>query len=335
LARRNTTLLNKFLNEIQQLRTLSQKQLAREYAGVGTALEKRYADMLRQIDVELANGNLTLKNIRGVVEGDLNSLRENITNTARTLQESGVESGVRLGVNAVQRGGVNVQFNRPLLDAILRGIEYVDSEAFREAVESFGIFHDRVVADILATGLANGRGASGILADIRRYLGTTVDADMKRLVRTTHNYAYRQGTRALYERTGVETWIWLANLGNPRTCLGCVGQHGTRHPVSEVLNDHHNGRCAMAPVTPTWAELGFKGGREPIYETGVDWIAKQDGETQQALLGKQLYEWYQSGQVVITPETVSTTYENPIFGEMRRRATNAETLSRSQELVRN
>ena len=93
--------------------------------------------------------------------------------------------------------------------------------------------------------------------------------------------------------------------------------HGTRHPITEVLNDHHNGRCAMVPETPAWSELGVRG-QEVVMETGLDWLRRQPAAIQQKVMGPKMYQAWRSGLIDLTPDVIVTTYENDVFGEMRR-----------------
>jgi hypothetical protein len=86
-----------------------------------------------------------------------------------------------------------------------------------------------------------------------------------------------------------------------------------------MLNDHHRGRCAAIPITPSWRELGFPDGREPAFETGVDWFNRQDAATQRAVLrNDRLFAAIQAGEVAFTPEMIVGTYDNDVFGRMRR-----------------
>ncbi len=69
---------------------------------------------------------------------------------------------------------------------------------------------------------------------------------------------------------------------------------GTFHTLDEHLDDHPNGRCAMAPVLKGWENAG------PEWETGSDWLAKQGIETQEKILGKAGAAAYRAGAVRLT-----------------------------------
>jgi hypothetical protein len=77
--------------------------------------------------------------------------------------------------------------------------------------------------------------------------------------------AHRNAARA-HDLANADTltgWQWIAQL-TARTCPSCWEQHGTVHPVDEAGPlDHQNGRCARAPKTKTWADLGFPDLDEP------------------------------------------------------------------------
>lgn len=105
-------------------------------------------------------------------------------------------------------------------------------------------------------------------------------------------------------------WTWLTHL-SPTTCPSCLVMNGTVHPLSEPGPlDHPNGRCARAPRTKTWRELGIAM-PEPPDET-PDARAWFDGlpEAQQVkILGRERLELLRSG--AITWDDLATLRQNP------------------------
>ena len=319
--------INALQEEIRRNRERFNRQLARDYTGVARRLLRAYNNAVEVIFDRIAEG-MSPNSVRDLVQQELQSLERLLAEVAPGLQNAGAESGVRAGIQALNEGGVSVAFNQPTVDAIQSSIFYVDSQPFQDAVRNMAGVHADKVADLIITGGATGLNPREIAALIAPYLQTnrTPLQDALRLARTTMIYAQRQGTRAIYARNGVTHWLWSANLGNPRTCLMCIAMHGTRHPISEVLNDHHNGRCAMTPKTPSWSDLGYVGD-DPQIETGVQWFGRQPEAVQRAAMGPGLFAAWQAGDFEFSPDTVVGTYTNPIFGNMRRRRTNQDILA--------
>lgn len=95
----------------------------------------------------------------------------------------------------------------------------------------------------------------------------------------------------------VKGWRWIAHLG-ARTCSACISLHGTEWSPEEPGPDGHpNCRCARAPLTPTWAELGFEGIDEPDDSTpdAAAWFDGLDETAQRQMLGKRGFEAWKRG----------------------------------------
>lgn len=172
------------------------------------------------------------------------------------------------------------------------------------------------VSDALLEGLALGYNPRKVAEIIRQTLGQALTWAL-RTARTSMLWAYRESTRAGYIANSniVTGWIWHAELG-PRTCMACIAQHGTLHPLSEPLNDHHNGRCAMVPVTKSWADLGFVGIPErPPTQTGRDWFASLSPAQQQSYMPSQAM-WNAWQQGAIGWDDLVSSHTDPVYGEM-------------------
>lgn len=147
-----------------------------------------------------------------------------------------------------------------------------------------------------------------------------------RTARTSILYAYREATIASYRRNShvVSGWYWHAHLGDSRVCIGCVVQHGTFHPLDEMLNDHHNGRCAMVPATILWADLGVQTDEVSDFQSGRDWFNALPEARQRELMGAGMYRAYQDGQ--FQWEDLSRPYDDVVYGQMLRAPSLVELL---------
>jgi len=98
----------------------------------------------------------------------------------------------------------------------------------------------------------------------------------------------------------LDGWQWVASLST-RTCASCLAKHGTTYPADEPGPlDHHQGRCTAAPVTKSWAELGFSGIDEPEPEIksgdGVRWLEGQTEKVQDDILGRRGADMWRRGE---------------------------------------
>lgn len=69
----------------------------------------------------------------------------------------------------------------------------------------------------------------------------------------------------------------------------------------------------MIPVIPLAAKLGIP---EPDMGDAETWLKAQPESVQQEMLGKGVYEGYKSGKWGL--KDLSTTYEDGVYGTMRR-----------------
>ena len=173
------------------------------------------------------------------------------------------------------------------------------------------------VGSALLDGLALGYNPRKVGRIIRDTLGQALTWAL-RTARTTQLWAYRESTRASYvaNRDIVRGWVWHAELG-PRTCMACIAQHGTIHSNDEVLNDHYNGRCAMVPITPSWADLGFTGipDTNPTIQPGREWFENLSPAQQQAYFPSQaMFDAWKAGAVGW--DDMIGSHTDPVYGSM-------------------
>ena len=198
------------------------------------------------------------------------------------------------------------EFNRVNVDPLTYLADYLrpDGELFRR-IDTLAPFLADRVGDTIINGVGLGRNPRVIATQINNTFGIGL-TDSMRITRTVQLYSYRRASQAAYTANGVESWVWWAKLEG--ACMSCVAQHGTVHPVSETLNDHHNGRCVMLPVPPILNTL-------EVGESGIEWFEQQPESVQRTMLGPGKFEAWKAGKIEL--EQLSTTHEDGVFGEMR------------------
>ena len=161
-------------------------------------------------------------------------------------------------------------------------------------------------AQLIINGVAMGKNPKAIAYDIQTGLGGGL-SDAMRMMRTAQLYSYREANRASYVANSdiVKGWIWYAELDG-ETCGACISQHGTFHENDEYLDDHHNGRCSMIPVT-------FAG--DPGIQSGEAWFKEQDEQTQKGIMGAGKFDAWKEGKFEFGQ--LSTTHTDEVYGDMR------------------
>lgn len=180
-------------------------------------------------------------------------------------------------------------------------------------IDLWSNFHTDKVKDMILEGVRLGRNPVKIGKSISEAIGGAL-TDSVRTTRTVQLWSYREATRANYIANSdiIKGWIWYASL-DLRTCLSCVNMHGSVHPLSEPLNDHHNGRCDMLPFPQ-----GLDALNETGFPTGEEWFNAQSDEFQEKSMGKEKYEAWKNGK--FTFDQLTQEYTDPVYGAMRNEA---------------
>lgn len=162
--------------------------------------------------------------------------------------------------------------------------------------------------EVLIQGILMGKNPIEIAPEIREALGVGLSRAL-RIARTETLRAHRESTLLAYQENAdiVKGWIWHSALDD-RTCAVCYAMHGTVHQLTERLNDHPNGRCAMIPITKSWDEIfseifpGVSGDLKiaetrPEITPGEEVFKRLPEERQMEILGKKLYSFWKGGNV--------------------------------------
>lgn len=192
-------------------------------------------------------------------------------------------------------------------------------------VELFGQEMADEIRSTMLEAIRTGMGPRYVASALVRTLGQGLTWAL-RTARTSMLYGYREATIASYRRNShvVTGWYWHAHLADSRVCIGCVAQHGTFHSLDEMLNDHHNGRCAMVPATISWADLGVQTEEVSDFQSGRDWFNAQPVDRQRQMMGDSMYRAFQDGQ--FQWEDLSRPYYDTVYGQMRRAPSLVELL---------
>ena len=246
-----------------------------------------------------------------------------MTANAQEMIALGLQHGEQMvlaGLPEPLAAALRTQWNRLPAGAVraLLGFLAPGSPLHDALREQLGAAVAEGVESALLKGLALGFNPRVVARIIQREMGQALTWAL-RTARTAMLWAYRESNRASYVANPdiVEGWVWHAKLGDGRTCMSCISQHGTVHPADEVLNDHHNGRCAMVPLTVSWETLGFHGlpDTRPQVQSGRDWFAGLSEAEQRRLMGRSMWEAWKAGKV--RWEDLSAVHSDPVYGDMR------------------
>jgi SPP1 gp7 family putative phage head morphogenesis protein len=185
------------------------------------------------------------------------------------------------------------------------------------------------VTDSLISGLALGKNPREIAAMMRASLGGNLTRALT-IARTETLRAYREASRAEYlaNQDVVDGWIWVS-AASERTCASCWAQHGSEHPLDEVMATHPRCRCSMVPKTKTWEQLGF--GRTPEavqIPAGSSLFAKLPVEQQRKILGPSKFTAYRGKKIGLSD--LIARRQSPVWGPSTSEASLRQALANAE-----
>lgn len=243
-----------------------------------------------------------------------------LTQSSRQAIELGIDHSTGLVAayfrSAEARRALTASFTQVAAPQVetLAGFLAEDSPLRQGLTAQLGATVAQRMSDAMVENLVLGFNPNRTAGLVRRELGVGL-AWAINTTRTANLWAYREATRANYAANPriVSGWIWYATLDG-RVCGNCLSQHGSRHPLGETLNGHHQCRCAMLPILPMAANLGIS---EPEIEPGETWFRRQDETLQRDILGPGMLAAYKAGDVTFD-QFKGHTYEHPAYGTMQR-----------------
>lgn len=194
--------------------------------------------------------------------------------------------------------------DRRQIDAIVqRSTEQITSQMWPISSEA-----DSAIRRELVRGLARGAGPKATASEIVKRTEGEFNGGLARamtIARTETLDAHRAAAKVAHQENAdvLRGWMWLADLRvSPPPCPACLGMNGTEHPLEEPGPlGHQNCRCARAPVTKSWADLGIDLDEpEPATTGSQAWFDGLDDATQRKILGPARYAAYQAGDFPMT-----------------------------------
>lgn len=257
-------------------------------------------------------------------------------NEAAALSGDAMYDALDLGQGAAQAllsasvpPGLGVTFGVPpsdVLDAAAGALQ--PGSPLQDVFDSFASDAWQFAQQALFTAIALGDSA----AETAERLEWATNMPLQRamvIARTELHRAWRGAQIANYRANNdvVQGWMWACDFG-PRSCGACIALDGTTHTLDEDFDDHICGRCSALPITLPWsqilgdagmsqqqiADLGLTGAGETsaaswaglaeggvfrTRETGAEWFARQDAETQNRILGPAAAQAWRAGDVTL------------------------------------
>lgn len=161
--------------------------------------------------------------------------------------------------------------------------KYVDSPAWSKRMSGWGdAYVNNLIRATVRQGIADGWGPKYAAGQLRQFCENMPYYAAENLTRTLELTSYRDASAAMDNINGefIEYKIRIARLDD-RTCLSCIGKHGSRLEKGERVDDHYRGRCTEFYVVkggPRFPDVmqadSTPGNRRFVpYQAGPEWFA--------------------------------------------------------------
>lgn len=332
---------NRHLAALERDAAVSVRKLQRRYSSIRDTLLTRVDSLQTAMSKQpLTRAELTQLREFGAlfnsVETQLGPQGRRLARASRTLNNqavrSGFEAGIGMGSLAAGSATILPAFSSIAGSTIVQAASLVapDAPLFVRLSTQYGTDWAEFIASQFIGGVVNGKNPRTIANTIRQTLTIAITSEMERTIRTAQLWSYREAQRNTWITSGVvDFWVWFSALDR-RTCASCWSNHGQRFDVTEVLNDHHSGRCTAVPHTialPNFParDLGIADG-ESIFN-GLS-LAGQEAMATAGNWGVQ-YRAYRAGAIDFSQ--MSRLYQDRTYGEMRTQASLVSILGEGAE----
>ncbi len=282
------------LSRLNPLIELAQQQALAD--GVATPAElfrlERWQELQRQTAVELER----LARITGDVttEAQARAVRLSLTDDLAVATARGAQA----------QATVTAAWTHLPTTAVEDLVGLANNGPLRSLLESFGDDGMRFITDELVKGPALGQSPRTVARSIEQGLEISRNRALT-ISRTEMMRAQRSATLRNYQANDdiLKGWYWVS-AHSTRTCAACLAMDGTLHPLNESMDSHVSCRCAKRPA--------LKNLPARTVEDGETWLARQDAETQDAILGQSGGMFYRAGAVALNDFV--RVDESPVWG---------------------
>ena len=289
--------------------------LTRRYAQAWRAISKDLDGLILRMQIAQAAGEplspgwlaqeVRYRALLTQIEEQINEFSQYAYGTVRTANADVIDMAQKHAHAAVRtmRPGITASFSTLPVETINTISGLVGPYSPLQSVfASLGRATAQEVSDLLVSGVIRGLNPKVVAAQIRKAAGAPLTRCLT-IARTEQLRAYREASRASYQRTqAVASWTWFSSL-DKRGCAACWAMHGTVHPLDEPMAAHPNCRCTMLPNVDGWTS--------PV-PTGAEEFDKLTPAEQQVILGPGKYKEFAEGRLELG-DVVARRY-SPIWG---------------------
>ena len=301
----------RFRRQLLQQERAAASQMVRAY---GESWARIRADILR-VQAQLAAGDTSLwriqqdarlRSVQAQIEAELRRFAPYAAQSATQMQQAAIQAAQRNAGQAIEAAGgpsATMRFDKLNAGAVESMVGFAsDGSPLQALFDDIGPDVAPRMTATLAKGIALGWNPRVTAREMRAAYGVGLNRALT-MARTETLRAYREATSQVYQKNAdvLEGWIWVCACDR-RSCASCWAMHGSLHSLDERLDDHPNGRCAMAPKV--------RDRPNRIGATGAERFDMLSANDQRYILGPGMFEAWKDGQVSLSP-----TGANSIVGQ--------------------
>ncbi len=259
------------------------------------------------------------RDLMGQAQDELGRLGEDGARIITDLQREGLKLGMDMAeaqVTALIPPGIALSFNRLPVGALESMVGFLqDGSPLARLLAELGTTQVQRIGELLQNGLALGWNPRKVAGMIHREVGMALTRSL-RITRSEMLRAWRRSSIQGYrDQRGLVKGYKRHAQQDTRTCIACLLEDGHLYETEDEFTDHVQGRCAVIPVTRSWAELGFPNipDTNAEWEAGRDWFLRQDESTQRSILGNGMYGAWQGGEISL--DDMKTLHRSQEWGD--------------------